>query len=96
MSIPTSSFLRELRDDSTAGLVSIIEALGQKRMLAPMIGSLSVEPLAAAEFGNCPGQMPWEIATHFDGSGYQLETTKRGVTMTGGPRARKFAYGSNW
>ncbi len=69
-----------------------LEAVGQKRLLAPMLDLYPVQPLAAAAYGNQPGQMPWEIATHFDGSGFRLETIKRGVTMTGGPRVRKFGY----
>lgn len=73
-------------------LFQSLGTVGQKRLLAPMLDLYPVQSLAAASFGDQPGQMPWEIATHFDGSGYRLETLKRGVTMTGGPRVRKFSY----
>jgi hypothetical protein len=73
-------------------LIRVLERRGEKRLAAPMIDMYPIAPLGSAALGPDDHRMPWEIADHFDGSGYELTYTKRAISITGGPRKRKFAH----
>ncbi|WP_052522756.1 glycosyltransferase family 2 protein [Ensifer sp. BR816] len=73
-------------------LIQVLERQGEKRLAAPMIDMYPIEPLGSAMLGTNDDRMPWEIADHFDGSGYEISYTKRAISITGGPRKRKFAH----
>jgi hypothetical protein len=73
---------------SIADLIAVLEKSGIKRLAAPMLdmypgpGSIAPDP----EHGE-----PWQFSNHFDASGYEAELDKRGVSLKGGPRKRRFA-----
>jgi len=73
-------------------LVKALESRGEKRLAAPMLDMYPIGQLGAASLDGDDGWMPWEIADHFDGSGYEMSYTKRAISITGGPRKRKFAH----
>jgi hypothetical protein len=78
---------RPLRD-----LLQALESRGDRRLAAPMLDMYPVGSLGAATLDDDDQRMPWEIADHFDGSGYEITYTKRAISITGGPRKRKFAH----
>jgi glycosyltransferase involved in cell wall biosynthesis len=71
-------------------LIETLEQRGQKRLVAPMLDLYPVGDLSASEFIGDDGQMPWDVADHFDSSGYKLEIKQRYLSLTGGPRRRLF------
>ncbi len=73
-------------------LLQALESRGEKRLAAPMLDMYPPGRLGAATLDSDDGRMPWEIADHFDGSGYEISYTKRAISITGGPRKRKFAH----
>jgi glycosyltransferase involved in cell wall biosynthesis len=75
---------RSLRD-----VVSLLEAKGVKRLAAPMIDMYPAAPLHGAALDHV-GRMPWDVADHFDGEGYQVRMRNRNMKLIGGPRNRKF------
>jgi hypothetical protein len=75
-----------------ADLLRALEGRGEKRLAAPMLDMYPASRLGAATLDGDDGRMPWEIADHFDGSGYTMVHTKRAISITGGPRKRKFDH----
>ncbi len=73
-------------------LIRVLESRGETRLAAPMLDMYPVGPLGSAMLDVNDGRMPWEIADHFDGAGYEMAYTKRAISITGGPRNRKFSY----
>jgi hypothetical protein len=71
-----------------SSLIAVLEKHGAKRLAAPMLdmypGPGSIEPDRDRGF-------PWQFSNHFDASGYDAELDKRGVSLKGGPRRRRFA-----
>jgi hypothetical protein len=71
-----------------AELTALLKKHGAGRLAAPMIdmypgpGSIAPDP----DQGE-----PWQFSNHFDASGYDAELDKRGVSLKGGPRRRRFA-----
>jgi hypothetical protein len=68
-----------------SSLIAVLQANGFSRMPAPMI-----DMYPAAEGKPSSGDMPWEFSSHFDGLGYDVNYSKRSITLTGGPRGRRF------
>jgi hypothetical protein len=71
---------------SLSELVGVLERAGDKRLAAPMIDMYAgpgVRP-------NLTRNPPWTISDHFDSSGYDVSLDKRGVSVKGGPRGRRF------
>jgi len=73
-------------------LIQVLERRGDKRLAAPMLDMYPIEPIGSATLDTDDHRMPWEIADHFDGVGYEISYTKRAISITGGPRKRKFAH----
>lgn len=71
-----------------SALVAVLEEHDCKRLAAPMLdmypGPGAIEP--DPEQG-----LPWQFSNHFDVRGYEAELDKRGVSLKGGPRRRRFA-----
>lgn len=63
-----------------------------KRLLAPMLDLYPPGPLSAAVLG--PDRAPWEVATHFDTTGYTIDAGPRTTRLLGGPRTRLFGVGA--
>ncbi|KQV83672.1 glycosyltransferase family 2 protein [Rhizobium sp. Root1220] len=77
------------------GLRSVIDGLegaGFLRMSAPMLDMYPID-LESAEVEKLEQSDPWTVADHFDGDGYTLTTTKRAISVRGGPREREFKSG---
>ncbi|MEI2296718.1 glycosyltransferase family 2 protein [Ensifer sp. MJa1] len=75
-------------------LRSLIDALEEnniRRLPAPMLDMYPVD-IDAADVDQLKTRAPHEIADHFDASGYTLSTTKRAISVKGGPRQREFSY----
>lgn len=68
-------------------LISALEKSGEKRLAAPMLDMYASN--TATEM-KPTSDMPWHFAKYFDRSGYQMSLEKRGISITGGPRGRKF------
>ncbi|MBP2237104.1 hypothetical protein J2Z31_003618 [Sinorhizobium kostiense] len=73
-------------------LIRVLESRGEKRLAAPMLDMYPIGTLGSAMLDGNDGRMPWEIADHFDGAGYEISYTKRAISIKGGPRQRKFSY----
>lgn len=73
-------------------LVHSLEAQKFLRMPAPMLDMYPTD-LQSARLEKLSHFAPWEIADHFDGDGYVVTTTKRGLSVKGGVRAREFGLG---
>ncbi|XUY28277.1 glycosyltransferase family 2 protein [Agrobacterium sp. rho-8.1] len=71
---------------SISDLIKALEAAGDKRLAAPMLDMYS--DLAAGDYN--PDAQPWQISDHLDVEGYDLTIEKRGVSIKGGPRNRRF------
>jgi len=73
-------------------LIRTLEAQGLKRMAAPM---LDMYP-KLSEFDAPPPRIerPWQFSRYFDGDSYVSAIRKRGVSVKGGPRGRKFGEGN--
>lgn len=67
-------------------LIKILDGSNILRLPAPMLDMYS------AQIGgqSSDSDMPWTIADHFDPDGYVAATVPRGISVTGGPRARLF------
>jgi hypothetical protein len=66
-------------------LIEVLEEHDIKRLPAPM---LDFYPSEETKTGN--GNMPWHAVDHIDGSGYEVDFQKRGISVKGGPRKRLF------
>ncbi|SEI13872.1 Glycosyl transferase family 2 [Rhizobium tibeticum] len=73
-------------------LIRTLEAQNLKRMAAPM---LDMYP-KLSEVGARPFSVdkPWQFSRYFDGDSYVSTIKKRGVSVRGGPRGRKFGEGN--
>jgi hypothetical protein len=60
-----------------------------RRLLAPMLDLYPPGPLGAAAL--TADRDPWDVATHFDATGYAIEAGRRTTQVFGGPRLRIFA-----
>jgi hypothetical protein len=67
-----------------------LETRGIRRLGAPMLDLYPVGGLASAIFDGSDETMPWEVATHLDGDGYQAGVSSNGISLRGGVRARVF------
>lgn len=70
-------------------LIQMLEQSGQKRLAAPMLDMYPARDIETVD-QNHPVSVPWSYASHFDGSGYEISADKRGVSIMGGPRGRRF------
>mgnify|MGYP001378610074 CR=1 FL=1 len=71
-------------------LLARMDALGIRRVAAPMIDLYHPGEAAAADFDGADGRMPWQVATHLDADGYRLERGGSALSLTGGMRGRCF------
>jgi len=69
-------------------LIRWLERRKMSRLLAPMIDMYPGGNIWDARFD--PDVPPWQVADHFDSTGYQVTRSPRGVKITGGPRTRLF------
>ncbi|CCM74293.1 glycosyltransferase family 2 protein [Rhizobium mesoamericanum] len=71
-----------------SSLIRMLEGQNLKRMAAPM---LDMYP-KLSEFDAMPSSVdkPWQFSRYFDGDSYVARIKKRGVSVRGGPRGRKF------
>ncbi|RWB07677.1 MAG: glycosyltransferase family 2 protein [Mesorhizobium sp.] len=69
-------------------LAGWIQKRGMKHLLAPMIDMYPAGDLRDFPFD--PKRAPWEIADHFDASGYDYTTSPQNIKIRGGPRSRAF------
>ncbi|WP_320198524.1 glycosyltransferase family 2 protein [Agrobacterium sp. rho-13.3] len=67
-------------------LIKVLEAAGDKRLAAPMLDMYS--GLGPKELA--PQDPPWLVSDHLDTQGYDMAIEKRGISIKGGPRGRKF------
>lgn len=67
-------------------LIKILEGVGDKRLAAPMLDMYSGQDSKELH-SDAP---PWLLSNNFDGNSYHLAVEKRGVSIKGGPRGRKF------
>ncbi|TPW30364.1 glycosyltransferase family 2 protein [Pararhizobium mangrovi] len=72
-----------------AAYVRRLERGGVNRVPAPMLDLYPKGDLAAAAFTGRDGRMPWEVATHFDGGGYEAIVAANAISVHGGVRLRK-------
>ncbi|AYD01630.1 glycosyltransferase family 2 protein [Neorhizobium sp. NCHU2750] len=70
-------------------LIKLLEQKNCLRLSTPMIDMYPAGPVDAAGFSGT-GKMPWDVATHFDRSGYRIRLRAQNILMQGGPRQRKF------
>lgn len=61
-----------------------------RRLPAPMIDLYPITGLDDAVYDGSDDRMPWEVATHFDGDGYQIRLQSKGLNVYGGARSRVF------
>lgn len=71
-------------------LAKKLEANGIYRLPAPMIDMVPAGDLNKAVFDGIDGTMPWEVATHFDCTGYHGKILSSGISIRGGARKRLF------
>lgn len=77
---------------SLPSLFNALETRGLKRMAAPM---LDMYPkLSEVAEGSLSVDRPWQFSRYFDGDSYLPTLTKRGISIKGGPRGRKFSEGN--
>ncbi len=74
-------------ENALVKLITLLEAQGEKRLAAPMLDMYSSDN---AVHPSLELQYPWEFSQYFDSDGYTLSFDKRGASLTGGPRSRKF------
>lgn len=75
-------------------LWSVVHGLEEsryQRLAAPMIDMYPLD-IEQARVEKLAHFMPWEIADHFDASGYELRVKKRAPSLRGGARLRKFGH----
>jgi hypothetical protein len=68
-------------------LISALEAQDIKRLPSPM---LDMYPGHGSSAPDPEGGMPWQFSNQFDAEGYLCSVEKRGISIQGGPRRRKF------
>ncbi len=68
-------------------LILELEARGEKRLPSPMLDMYPGpdSPQTVSESG-----VPWDYSNLFDGSGYSCSAERRGISIRGGPRRRRF------
>ncbi len=71
---------------SISDLVKAMERAGDKRLAAPMLDMYRGADQKTLK-ANDP---PWLFSDHLDADSYTMALEKRGVSITGGPRGRKF------
>ena len=59
-----------------------------RRLPAPMLDLYPVGEISSAVFTGVGAQMPWDIASHLDGTGYTAQFFETGMSIYGGVRAR--------
>ncbi|CDM56348.1 MULTISPECIES: glycosyltransferase family 2 protein [Rhizobium] len=75
-----------------SSLINALEARNLKRMAAPM---LDMYPkLSEVAEASPPIDRPWQFSRYLDGDSYVSTLTKRGISINGGPRGRKFSEGN--
>ena len=92
LNIDSDEFL-VFADHGRASLAELTQALSKRhqlRLAAPMLDMYPVGILDGQTMRLEAGQMPWDLADHFDGTGYTLRKKKRGLGLRGGPRTRLF------
>lgn len=73
-------------------LIRALEAGNLKRMAAPMLDMYpKVGDIADS---SAVGGRPWEFSRYLDADSYEAMLTKRGISIKGGPRGRKFSEGN--
>ncbi|OWV96748.1 glycosyltransferase family 2 protein [Rhizobium sp. R693] len=73
-------------------LIRALEAANLRRMAAPM---LDMYPnLSEVAGGQSFVDRPWQFSRYLDGNSYVSMLTKRGISIKGGPRGRKFSEGN--
>lgn len=82
-------------DGSDAGVfladfIGCLERRGITRCAAPMIDAYPAGPIDNARIDLDAEQMPWQVATHVDATGYRLRRGKTALELTGGARHRLF------
>jgi glycosyltransferase involved in cell wall biosynthesis len=89
LNVDSDEFLVYDHSDTTplTKLIATLEAADEKRLAAPMLDMYSGQSDTFADDGNA---MPWEFSRYFDGAGYSMTLNKRGISLKGGPRTRKF------
>ncbi len=70
-------------------VVDALDELGQKRLAAPMVDMYPFD-LQSAGLDKLADFKPWQVADHFDGTGYELRIKRRAPSLRGGPRRRAF------
>ncbi len=78
-------------DRPIAAFIADLEKHGFDRSLAPMLDLYPRGPLSKGVFVDNGTRWPFEVSSHFDGSGYRIYKTGTGVKIDGGPRRRVFA-----
>lgn len=76
----------ESETKTISDLIKALEAAGDKRLAAPMLDMYCGSDPKPLNDGN----PPWVFSDHFDADSYTMTLEKRGVSITGGPRGRKF------
>ncbi|WP_245515444.1 glycosyltransferase family 2 protein [Rhizobium deserti] len=80
-------FYDQCESKTLGTLITTLEKHDVKRLAAPMLdmypGPGSIQPDAEQGFA-------WEFSNYFDASGYDAKLDKRGVSLKGGPRKRRF------
>ncbi|MCL6651241.1 hypothetical protein A6R70_02945 [Agrobacterium rubi] len=79
-------FFADSETRSIQNLIAILEAEGDKRLAAPMLDMYRTF-LGEEKSSNT---LPWQFSDHFDRQGYDMSVGKRGISIKGGPRGRKF------
>ena len=94
LNVDSDEFLiyQDCEDRPLSSLFRVMESRGEKRLAAPMLDMYPIGQLGSATLDSSDSLMPWEIADHFDRSGYEISYTKRAISITGGPRKRKFGH----
>ncbi|TCM71991.1 glycosyltransferase family 2 protein [Rhizobium sp. BK068] len=73
-------------------LIRMLEAQNLKRMAAPMLDMYPKLREVGAKSTSI--DKPWQFSCYFDGDSYVSTLKKRGVSVRGGPRGRKFGEGN--
>ncbi|MBB4169221.1 glycosyltransferase family 2 protein [Rhizobium sp. BK538] len=73
-------------------LIRMLEAQNLKRMAAPMLDMYPKLSEVGAKSTSI--DKPWRFSRYFDGDSYVSTLKKRGVSVRGGPRGRKFGEGN--
>lgn len=77
-----------MEDHRLPELARWLNGQGKKRLLAPMIDLYPQGDINEVSFD--PARPPWEIADHFDSTGYTWTSTPQNIKVRGGPRSRLF------